>query len=97
MTHSEDMRQPADWMVPADDRILESLREVGNLTPLAVSKEGLVARVDIGRKWASTRLRELAAYGLVEQVDEGLYGLTDVGRAYLDEELDASELESVEE
>ena len=97
MSHSEDMRQPADWMVPADNRILESIRDVGNQTPQAVSKEGMVSRVDVGRKWASERMRKLADYGLLERIDEGLYGITEQGLQYLDEELDASELEPIED
>jgi hypothetical protein len=35
----------------------------------------------------------LARHGLLERVHRGLYRLTDDGRAYLDEELDASDLE----
>lgn len=87
------MRQPAEWMVGKDDRLLEILRDEGNLTPLAASRDGQVARVDMGRKWASGRLRELYQYGLVEEVDKGLYRITEAGLRYLDEELDASELE----
>ncbi len=95
MSDKRDMRQRADWMVPADDRILEAVRDDGNQTPKSVSKEGLVPRVGVGRKWASERMRELADYGLLERIDEGLYGITEVGLAYLEEELDAGELESV--
>lgn len=93
MPHDRDMRQPADWMVRADDRILETLRDEGNMTAVAVSRDGLRERVDIGRKYASDRLNALAEYGLLERLDRGLYGITEDGRAYLDEELDASELE----
>ncbi|WP_338740361.1 PhiH1 repressor [Haloplanus salilacus] len=82
---------------PTDDRILEVLREEGNMTPRAVSKEGEVARVDVSRDYAGDRLRELRRYGLIERVDRGLYRLTDNGEAYLDEELDASELEPVDD
>ena len=97
MSYDRDMRQPADWMAGADDRILEAIRETGNMTPIAVSRDGLVERVDIGRKYASDRMNALAKYGLLERVDEGLYGITEQGLAYLDEELDASELESIED
>lgn len=86
------MRQSADWMVPIDDRILEAIRDYGNLTPRAVSREGDTPRVDIGRKYAGERCRELARYGLLERIDRGLFGITDEGRAYLGEELDASTL-----
>lgn len=44
------------------------------------------------------RMSTLARYGLTERVAdvEGLYRLTDEGRAYLDEELDAAELDAVD-
>ncbi|WP_193787745.1 PhiH1 repressor [Natrialba chahannaoensis] len=84
------MRQPADWMVPSDDRILELLREEGNLTPQAVEDFGGPVAGH-----ASDRLPVLAQYGLVTKISRGLYRITDSGEAYLDENLDASELESV--
>lgn len=92
------MRQSADWMSqPADDRILEVIRQEGNMTPLALSKEGEVPRVDVSRKWAGVRCRELAKYGLLNRLDRGLYGITDDGIAYLDEDLDAAELEPADD
>lgn len=94
---STDVREPADWMKPADDRILEAVRQEGNLTPLAASEEGEVERVSIGRKYAGIRMRELSNYGLLRRVDKGLYGLTDEGHAYLNEELDASTLSAENE
>jgi len=81
------MRQPAEWMTPADDRILELIREHGNLTPKAVSDFG-----GPSRQYTSSRCAELAEYGLLTRVHHGLYGITDAGEAYLDEELDASTL-----
>lgn len=85
------MRQPADWMVPSDDRILELLREEGNLTPQAVEDFGGPVAGH-----ASDRLPALAEAGLVERISRGLYRLTDDGRAYLDEELDAATLDRSE-
>jgi len=86
------VRQPADWMVSADDRILEMIREEGNLTPGAI--EALGGPVS---DHASRRAGKLARYGLLERVHRGLYRITDAGEDYLDEELDASELEPTEE
>lgn len=86
------VRQPAPWMRAVDDRILETLHDEGNMTPLALSREGLVERIDIGRKYAGIRARKLAKAGLVERVDRGLYRLTAEGRDYLEGEYDASEL-----
>jgi len=88
------MRQHGEWMsLPADDRILEVIREEGNMTPVALSNEGEVPRLDVGRKWVGQRCRKLAEYGLLKRIDKGLFAITDDGIAYLDEELDASQLE----
>lgn len=81
------MRQPADWMVPTDDRILELIRECGNLTPGAIEHLG-----GPSSDHASRRAKLLAEAGLLDQIYRGLYALTDEGRDYLDEALDASEL-----
>jgi hypothetical protein len=92
------MRKDAEWMSnPADERILEVIREQGNMTPLALSRDGEVPRIDIGRKWAGARCRELVRYGLLKRIDKGLFGITEKGLAYLDEELDAAELEPADE
>ena len=89
-TTTNNMRQDADWMAPSDDRILELIREYGNLTPKAIDHFG-----GPSRQYASERCSELAEYGLLERVYRGLYGITDKGRAYLNEDLDAAELEPV--
>lgn len=86
------VRQPADWMQPVDDRILEIIRERGNLTPAAVEKFG-----GPSSSHASRRCKKLAKYGLLDQIVTGLYTITDAGEAYLDEELDARELDAREE
>lgn len=86
------MRQDAEWMVRSDDRILELIREHGNLTPTAIE--------DLGGPtagYARNRCPILAKYGLLERISRGLYGITDEGEAYLNEELDASELEATTE
>ena len=86
-------RKRGDWMRPVDDPILEHMRDEGNLTPQAVSNLGVCTR-----SHASMRLSALSRAGFVEKVanTQGLYRLTDDGRAYLDEELDAAELDPVE-
>ncbi len=47
--------------------------------------------------YASSRLSKIVTYGLVERVAQGLYRITDDGEASLNEELDASELEPVDD
>nr|WP_049889555.1 PhiH1 repressor [Natronolimnohabitans innermongolicus] len=86
------VRQPAEWMQPVDDRILELFREHGNLTPAAVEEFG-----GPSSSHASRRCKQLARYGLLEQIVTGLYTITEEGEAYLDEELDASELKATSE
>ncbi|MFW5949318.1 MAG: type IV toxin-antitoxin system AbiEi family antitoxin domain-containing protein [Halolamina sp.] len=75
-------------MRPVDERILELMRDEGNCTPRAVQDFGVTSQ-----SHASDRLSELARYGLVERISRGLYRLTDDGRMFLDETVDASELE----
>ncbi len=82
------VRQRADWMRPVDERIMETMRDEGNLTPQALDETFGVTAAN----HASNRLSELAKYGLVERIGTGLYRLTDRGEAFLNEELDASEL-----
>nr|WP_253184585.1 winged helix-turn-helix domain-containing protein [Natrialba sp. SSL1] len=87
-----EMRQEAEWMVPSDDKILELVREYGNLTPTAIEDlDGPSAG------HARNRCPVLAEYGLLDRISRGLYGITEEGEAYLNEELDASELESTED
>ncbi|GGM63938.1 hypothetical protein GCM10009017_12550 [Halarchaeum rubridurum] len=86
------MRQSADWMTKADERILEVIREEGNMTPQALSREGTTPRIDITRKYAGRRCRKLAKAGLLRKIDRGLFGITERGVAFLDEEFDAREL-----
>ncbi|WP_254527963.1 type IV toxin-antitoxin system AbiEi family antitoxin domain-containing protein [Natrinema gelatinilyticum] len=83
------MRQDIEWMVPSDDKILELVREHGNLTPTAIEDLGCPSA-----GLARNRCPVLAKYGLLERISRGLYGITDDGQAYVNEELDASALES---
>jgi len=87
------MRMRGEWMKPIDDPLLEVLRDAGNLTPKAISRDGMVERVDISRKYAGQRLRSLEEHGLVGYVDEGLFRISERGVAYLEEEFDASTLD----
>lgn len=79
-------------MVPTDNRILEAVREKGNLTPNAIEQFDITSK-----SHASRRCSEMARYGLLTRIAPGLYGLTEDGHAYLDETLDASELDRVDE
>ncbi|ELY97918.1 helix-turn-helix domain-containing protein [Natrialba asiatica] len=76
-------------MTQADDRILETLSD----SSLILSPRVLAVNTDYSRHYLSTRLGKLRDAELVDRIDEGLYQITDRGRAYLAGELDAEELE----
>ncbi|SDC06525.1 winged helix-turn-helix domain-containing protein [Natrinema hispanicum] len=82
------MRKRADWMVRADEVILEVLESDLLLGPTTIAKNG-----DLSRQHVSNRLSILIAYGLVERVEEGYYRITDRGKRWLRGEIDASELD----
>lgn len=79
-------------MRPVDERILETMRDEGNVTPRALADFDVTSQ-----SHASDRLSELARYGLVERISRGLYRLTDDGEAFLDEELDAADLDPADD
>ena len=82
------MRMEADWMSrPADDQILEALREHGALTPKTMGEH-----TGLTNNYAGERARELSRYGLVNRVARGVYTISGDGRAWLDEDLDATTL-----
>jgi Mn-dependent DtxR family transcriptional regulator len=87
------VRKRADWMTRTDEEILETMRDEGNMTPQALDERFDVAVAN----YARDRLSEMERYGLVEKLARGLYRLTEQGEAFLDEELDASELEPADE
>lgn len=87
------VRKRADWMSSTDEQILETMRDEGNMTPQALDERFNVTAAN----YARDRLSEMRRYGLVEKLARGLYRLTDDGRAFLNEDLDASELEPVDE
>lgn len=80
-TSTHPVRKPADWMVRADDRILELLA-TGTERYLYPPKM-IYSNTTVGQNWVYKRLRKLVDAGLVSNQD-GLYQLTDLGKAYLD-------------
>lgn len=78
--------------MPTDDRILEVLDSGLRLTPAVIAEN-----IDKSRTHVSRRLSDLTDHGLVEKPKRGYYELTDRGRAYLAGELDAADLEDIDE
>ena len=85
------MRYSADWMTIADERILEYLSTAETSTPKKMADSG---DVRFSRQYIGERCRKLADYGMVQHLGNGVYRITEQGRAYLNGELDAEELES---
>jgi len=83
------MRLAADWMVAADDRILEFLSEDGPAPPKVMHDDG---RIRYSRTYINTRCKKLESYGLVQNIGNGVYQITKNGTQYLMGELDAMDL-----
>lgn len=75
-------------MTLADDRCLEYLRKEGTGTPTQMANSGYVR---FTRPYINERLSKLADHGLVINVGNGVYQITERGEAYLDGELDTAE------
>ena len=88
------MRYSADWMTIADERILEHLHEEETDTPKKMAASG---RVRFSRQYIGERCRKLASYGLLNHLGNGVYQITETGEAYLEGEIDASNLEESSE
>lgn len=83
------MRARMDWMTRADDYILEFL---GNHDIIA-SPRVISVNIDYSHQYVNERMKPLREHELVENTGDGLYQITEKGSAYLDGELDASDLE----
>lgn len=74
-------------MVLVDDRILEALDEEGFQTPSDLAD---LEYIHYSAQYVGDRARELAQYGLVENVGNGVYRITESGVAYLQGNLNTS-------
>jgi len=82
------MRKSGAWMTIWDDRILEIIRdsEAGNATDIAKNEYVRVSRSTVTR-----RLSKLADHGLLKDLGNGVYMITERGEKYLNGEVDADE------
>lgn len=89
------MRPRPEWMSLKDGLILELLAEHDLELPAKPLYRNLNRHGhEIGYSTVRQRLRELEAHGLIEKVDEaGYYQISSKGEAYLDGELELSDLE----
>lgn len=82
------MRKRAEWMRGVDDPLLEHIRDEGVGTPKRIAET-----TGKSAGYMSERASVLANYGLLRRYQEGVFLLTEEGEQYLDEQLDANELE----
>ncbi len=89
------MRPRPEWMSLKDGLILEFLETHDLELPAKPLYRNLNRHGhEIGYSTVRQRLGELEDHGLLEKVDEaGYYQITETGRAYLDGELEAGDLE----
>ncbi|SEW10492.1 helix-turn-helix domain-containing protein [Halobacterium jilantaiense] len=83
------MRRSGSWQSAPDDRILEIAAEDED----GIVKVGNLAKHDyvhVGQSQVSRRCSKLADHELLRNVGDGVYIITDEGRAYLEGEYDAS-------
>lgn len=73
------IREPAGWMVPMDDDILELFHG----TTLVLTPSIIAYNTGYSREEVNRRLRELADHGLVDRVERGKYRITALGESYL--------------
>ncbi|ELY97014.1 phage PhiH1 repressor protein [Natrialba chahannaoensis JCM 10990] len=84
-------------MTNADDHILEFLLNEGNREIVATPRV-IAENIDFNSGYVRQRMGELLERGLVEYHDEdaGFYQITDLGRSYLEGNLDADDLEDID-
>jgi hypothetical protein len=88
------MRYAGEWMSAADDRILEYLSEHESGSPTKMKREGPIrySRVQVHR-----RCKKLAENGLVRDLGNGVYVISDDGEAYLEGQLDTENWRYIDE
>ncbi|WP_254768631.1 hypothetical protein [Salinilacihabitans rarus] len=81
----------AEWMDSADVPILEEMRKDDVYEPEQID-DAKICRAP----HASHRCRELSRRGLLDRPMPGIYELTDLGRRFLDGDLDSEERAALE-
>jgi len=76
-------------MTRADDYILEFLGD----HDIIASPRVISVNIDYSHQYVNERMKPLRENALVENEGDGLYKITEKGRAYLSGELDADDLE----
>lgn len=86
------MRKPADWMSQADERILEALRDNGNLPPQAISNyiNDEATELAYSNAYIQQRCALLYEHDLLMKYGRGVYAITQLGEDFLAENVDVA-------
>lgn len=82
------MRHSGAWMTIWDDRILEYIDDNG---PTSVKKLHEADPVKVSKPHVSRRCRKLVEHGLMVDLGNGVYDITDRGQGYLAGEINTHE------
>ena len=88
------MRYAGNWMTAVDDRILEYLSEHESGSPTKMKREGPIR---YSRQQVHRRCKRLAENGLVNDLGNGIYMITEDGQAYLEGRLDTEDWEYIDQ
>lgn len=88
------MRYAGNWMTAVDDRILEYLYEYESGSPTKMKREGPIR---YSRQQVHRRCKKLAENGLVNDLGNGVYMITEDGQAYLEGRLDTEDWEYIDQ
>ena len=94
-----EMHRQVNWMVAADVLILEFLHTARDRRgdPSIQTPHTISLNTGYSRQHISQRSKVLVEHGLVEQLDEGQYRLTDFGEQVLENEIELEELNEDED
>nr|WP_167603407.1 helix-turn-helix domain-containing protein [Halorubrum sodomense] len=88
-----EMVERVSWLSPVDYEVLEFFESHDIVT----SPKVLAANIDYDRQYVSKRCQTLLSSGLLEQPEDGLYRLSDLGRDFLAGDVEAEVIEEAGE
>lgn len=88
------LRHSGNWMTLVDDRILEYLHENEAASPTEMMKGG---PIKFSRAYIGRRCKKLKEEGLIREISDATYVITEDGEAYLEGRLDTEDWRYLDE
>ena len=88
------LRHSGNWMTLVDDRILEYLHENEAASPTEMMKGG---PIKFSRAYIGRRCKKLKEEGLLREISDATYVITEDGEAYLEGRLDTGNWQHIDE